>query len=428
MATAPNYNWSDGQKAAAKDFFTNAKSSDEIYGRANELGLDSNQLADLWSQSTGGDYNAGVAMTSDYLKNNNKAFSGGYVAPTANAVGGAPKNNGMLATVVPNNDLSVANKPYQPKFDWTGTQLGTAKSFFEANKNNSEELYRGAIANNMSAEQMADAYVRTMGGDYNSVLGNINAYIQQSGKTPLVNNTAQIAKTGDTGSNGTYGYNNTGDVAKANTVNWNVTPDQTMEGRMAGLLSQNNPLVQMAQTQGLEAAQQRGLLNSSLGAEAGALAHYQYASDIAKTDANTFASAARQNASENTNVNLQNANSLNTRSVLDTNQAYQKWQTEQSQNLAKWQTEFNANLSKSNLDQTQQFALKQAYAGAMDNIGTQYANMYNNIQMQNIDPAAKTSLLDNLDVWQANSIDLTGALYSRMSDIKAEFSALPPTE
>jgi len=79
-------------------------------------------------------------------------------------------------------------------------------------------------------------------------------------------------------------------------TNWNVTPDQTVEGRMAGLMQQGNPLLERARTQALQGANERGILNSTMAAEAGTAALLDQARQIAGQDAATFAQSGQFNA------------------------------------------------------------------------------------------------------------------------------------
>ena len=75
-----------------------------------------------------------------------------------------------------------------------------------------------------------------------------------------------------------------------------VTPEQTVQGQLEGLLSNRemNPLWQYAEGLGKQYANSRGLLNSSIAAEAGAQAIFQQAVPIAAQDANTHAARAQQ--------------------------------------------------------------------------------------------------------------------------------------
>ena len=79
---------------------------------------------------------------------------------------------------------------------------------------------------------------------------------------------------------------------------WNPTGDALVENRIAGLLNQNNPYMQAARTSGLQTAQARGLLNSSMAGEAAQAAAIKAAFPIASQDATTFGTAgmANQNA------------------------------------------------------------------------------------------------------------------------------------
>lgn len=54
--------------------------------------------------------------------------------------------------------------------------------------------------------------------------------------------------------------------------------------RVTGLMSQNNPLIQQARAQGLQSSNRRGLLNSSMGVQAGQTAAYGVALPIASQE------------------------------------------------------------------------------------------------------------------------------------------------
>lgn len=80
-----------------------------------------------------------------------------------------------------------------------------------------------------------------------------------------------------------------------NPPQWVVSPNQLVENRIKGILGDNNPLMQQAKTQGLISAQERGLLNTSMGVEAGQKALYDYAVPIATVDSQTLSNAAKTN-------------------------------------------------------------------------------------------------------------------------------------
>jgi len=100
----------------------------------------------------------------------------------------------------------------------------------------------------------------------------------------------------------------------ATTTTGMTTPDytideskQTVQGQLNNLISQDNPLMQKAATQGQQYANKRGLLNSSIGAGATQSAMMDYAMPIAQADAateNNF-SMAKYNTDLQKNVNTQ---------------------------------------------------------------------------------------------------------------------------
>ena len=66
---------------------------------------------------------------------------------------------------------------------------------------------------------------------------------------------------------------------------YNMTEDQTVEGRLDGILAKNSPLMQRAATQGMQYANQRGLLNSTMAVGAAQGAMIDRATPIAQQDA-----------------------------------------------------------------------------------------------------------------------------------------------
>lgn len=71
-------------------------------------------------------------------------------------------------------------------------------------------------------------------------------------------------------------------------VTGEVGPEMTVEGRLGGLLSQNNAYIQRARTEGEQFANRRGLLNSSMAAGAAEGAAIDRALPIAQQDASAF--------------------------------------------------------------------------------------------------------------------------------------------
>lgn len=93
---------------------------------------------------------------------------------------------------------------------------------------------------------------------------------------------------------------------------WNVTPEQTVEGRINSILNPNSPIIQQARTQALQGMNARGLINSSIATGAADNAAYSAAIPIATADAQTAAKAAGYNADEQNQFAVHNADLSNT--------------------------------------------------------------------------------------------------------------------
>jgi len=74
-----------------------------------------------------------------------------------------------------------------------------------------------------------------------------------------------------------------------------VASNQTIQGQMSGLLDSNNPLLKRAKTKAAQAANSRGLLNSSMGVQAGEEAVLTAALPIAQFDATQFSNQSKLN-------------------------------------------------------------------------------------------------------------------------------------
>lgn len=74
-----------------------------------------------------------------------------------------------------------------------------------------------------------------------------------------------------------------------------VTPDELASIQLSKLLSKDSPLAQRAYTEGMQYANRRGLLNSSLAAESAFGAWVDRASPIAESDASKYTNVADQN-------------------------------------------------------------------------------------------------------------------------------------
>lgn len=226
--------------------------------------------------------------------------------------------------------------------------------------------------------------------------------------------------------------------ASAGAGNWAVTDDQLVEKRLKGLLSDNNPLVQMAKTQGLENAQQRGLLNSSLGAEAGTLAHYQYAMPVAQADATMFGNAARTNAENatqaaianaqmQTQTNLANANAQNNMSQLQFSAANNMAQAQYNAQVRMAELDKQNANAFAQLDKQQSYAIRNSYLSSMTSANSQMQSFINSVQAADMPDDAKTAQINAAQESFNNTIRYMDAAYSRMPGWYKEWSLLPAT-
>ncbi len=79
-----------------------------------------------------------------------------------------------------------------------------------------------------------------------------------------------------------------GDYTPYTEVLGEVNPESTVEGRLSGLLSQNNPYIDRARTRAAQMSNRRGMLNSSMAAGAAEGAAIDRALPIAQQDARAF--------------------------------------------------------------------------------------------------------------------------------------------
>ena len=93
---------------------------------------------------------------------------------------------------------------------------------------------------------------------------------------------------------------------------WNVTPEQTVEGRIASIIQdKNNPLQVISRNNAMEEANARGLVNSAMAVSAGEKAAYEAAMPIAQADAATFAKAAGYDADQANQFDVRNVDAEN---------------------------------------------------------------------------------------------------------------------
>lgn len=89
-----------------------------------------------------------------------------------------------------------------------------------------------------------------------------------------------------------------GTDAQVGPTDWTVTPDQTVAGQYATLMSKGNPAIQAAEQATIRAYSAAGGNNSLMAQNAASMSGSQVALTIAQQDAQTFAAAGKYNADE----------------------------------------------------------------------------------------------------------------------------------
>jgi len=242
-----------------------------------------------------------------------------------------------------NNKVAQLNQTnYQGRSDWTVGQV------------------KGAFADNgLSAQDHYNRYGREEG---------VNPYVEVSTPTP----SQQVAR-----------------QAPQSTV----TPEQTSQQQLAQILNSNSPLMRRASTQGMQVANSRGLLNSSMAAEASQGAMIDRATPLAQQDASTYFQNNQANAGRQQQAFLNDQQYRNQLSLNE--QGYQF-------DMGRMQQQFNNEMQRMGyayeLDQRN---IPQNYAA---NISAQTLQNVQAIQADpNLEPAAKQAAIKNaIDMANAN--------------------------
>lgn len=87
----------------------------------------------------------------------------------------------------------------------------------------------------------------------------------------------------------------TGTAEQAQATTREVTPQETVQHQLAGIIDANSPLLTRARTKAVDSMNSKGLLNSSMAIGAADAALYDYALPIAQFDAGVYGKAAQDN-------------------------------------------------------------------------------------------------------------------------------------
>lgn len=173
--------------------------------------------------------------------------------------------------------------------------------------------------------------------------------------------------------------------AQATPASWQVTPEQTVQGQIKTIIDENSPLMKQAETRGLQQANKRGLINSSMAVQAGQAALYDVAAPIAQADATTQANAGEFNASTQQQTSLANQNA--------NNQAGQ-FNASETNNMLKLGMDIESKQQMAQIEANYK-TLMQSSAGASDLYKTMVANASEIMSNANMDAATKSTAIKN---------------------------------
>jgi hypothetical protein len=168
-----------------------------------------------------------------------------------------------------------------------------------------------------------------------------------------------------------------GQASQAAATDWVVDDKSTVSGQMTGLMAADSPYMQQAQTMAAQAANSRGLINSSMAVGAGTDAAIRSALPIAQQDAGTFANSGQWNAGNKTQNSQFNAGQNQQMTLANTGA-----QNNASQFNAQSQNAFNSQAN----DYTQQkemFALDENLKKWLTNTGFDQQKVLANMDYEN---------------------------------------------
>lgn len=212
-------------------------------------------------------------------------------------------------------------------------------------------------------------------------------------------------------------------AANAGTANWVVDTPQTVSGQVKNIIDTNSPLMQQAETSAKQAANSRGLLNSSLAVGAGQDAVIRAALPIAQQDAGTFANSAQYNAGEANQTNRFNASNQQQVNLTNAGEANQtnRYNASNEQQAGLMNAEAQNQAGQFGAQQKNAMATTQAQLEADTNkLNVQQANA---MVINQLDQA-KEMALQTLKGSQAQTLAATEAQYKtaiQTSDSAAKF-------
>jgi hypothetical protein len=183
-------------------------------------------------------------------------------------------------------------------------------------------------------------------------------------------------------------------AAPAQVTARDVSGDETVAGQLNSLLDKNSTYLQSARNRGMEAANQRGLINSSLAAGTAERSAIDAALPIAQQDANTFAASGQSAQNANQDLGLTSYKSLLDSAQQRENFGYTTAENEQN---IKANTALQDDRLKSQADlqtQAEASALQQQSQQQQANLALQTTlkNMDVKLDLQKLDATARDAL------------------------------------
>ena len=254
-----------------------------------------------------------------YVNNHTYNQISGYVAPTTSvtpAQSAAPAQSSQQAF-----DSNVAkgliNSAYQTTFGRPAEQGGMDFWLQQAQANPNFD-YKSIGAGAQGADILARNDIAAGGVDTSKTWGNGATLNTPKLEYDAANDTwGKVVRPTRTPEPAPISYSAVAppvapSVAVASQERWNVTPQMTVQQQAANIIDADSPLMQQARSIALQQMNARGLVNSSMGIEAGQQAVLNSAVDIGKQDANTYASAGQFNAGQFNDLSKFNTGQTNT--------------------------------------------------------------------------------------------------------------------
>ncbi|WP_277810694.1 hypothetical protein [Chromohalobacter canadensis] len=205
-----------------------------------------------------------------------------------------------------------------------------------------------------------------------------------------------------------------------------VSPNQTSQYQLEQMLASDSPLMQRAATQGQQQANQRGLLNSSMAAEASQGAMIDRATPLAQQDAQTYfqnsqANTDRQQQAFMSNLQYQQNLGLNEQQFgFDTQKLAQQYGYDSAL------SEQSANQALDNLYATSTANAWGVYANNVTDLVGQSASAINQIQMNpDITEDNKASMIEQILEMRDTDLEFQQDLYGSLSSYMTNTGVFP---